>query len=230
MLNHVRTKAFPAALTVAISLTAAAARAQDPAGKTASAGSAAPQTSGSAPTATSAPVASARASDTAAASPAAGADSHSSGGAHAEVAAEEGPRKSEAPYPWAALIPFGGGQFLRGADTLGMFFGDGEVLLGAASIGTAVWYALISSNSTKTRTPDGKYVDLEAVHNELSSIAMANRLAFSGWAALTAAGIFEALVNNHPSVRGRRAAAAPSFHVSAGPADGGAGVSLRIVF
>ena len=230
MLTSVRTKASPAALSVAILLTSLAAHAEKPAATTAPAGSSASQ--GAAPAATShaSEGADARSPSASAQAPAGtGAHPAAAGSAQAQVVVQEGPRAS-APYPWAALIPFGGGQFLRGDETLGMFFGDSEVLLGTAAIGTAIWYTLIASNSVKTRNAEGKLVYLDSVESDLRSIGMANRLAITGWAALTAAGIFEALVNNRPKPRAGQAASTSSIHVSAGPSDGGAGVSLRIVF
>jgi hypothetical protein len=138
-------------------------------------------------------------------------------------------RADEATSRWIAALPFGAGQIHRGDIGLGLFFAVGEALLGSASIAAAARFGGLSSATVAPLEP-GQHIDIRALNAELRTAAMVNRIAFAGWASLTAAGVLEAQVN----VDRRRAASRdqPSLPVRmiAAPAPGGASVGLHLSF
>jgi hypothetical protein len=129
----------------------------------------------------------------------------------------------EATSRWVSVLPFGAGQFHRGDIGLGIFFAAGEALLGGTSLAAVGSMLTISEGSVLQDS------ERTARNAQMKTAGMVNRVAFAGWAALTAAGLVEAQVN-----LGRRGPAArdasPPIRLTAGPLPGGASVGLVLPF
>lgn len=131
---------------------------------------------------------------------------------------------------WIAMLPFGVGQMYRGDTRLAVFFAAGEALLGGTSVATMAWVNARASANTSPPGPGQLPVDHAAINAEIQTATMVNRLAFAGWAALTAAGIIEAQVNLPSRRSAPRDQPAPPAHLTAAPVPGGASVGLRVAF
>ena len=131
---------------------------------------------------------------------------------------------------WIAAIPFGAGQFQNGVVAAGVAFAAGEVLLGGASIATAMIVNGLGSTSVSSRAPGGAFVDIAAVNRSISTITTTNRVLFAGWAALTVAGVIQAEVSIVPSRAAPRDTPGPSVTATASPLPGGALIGLRAAF
>jgi hypothetical protein len=131
-----------------------------------------------------------------------------------------------------AALPFGAGQFQNGDVVLGIFFAGGEAMLGVTSIATFAITSSLASTDIHRRHPDtGASVDIAALSDRIHAVATANRVAFAGWAALTAAGIIEAQVNFRPQCAALGHRMYPSVTATATPVPGGGGlVGARFVF
>ena len=137
-------------------------------------------------------------------------------------------RADEALARCIAATPFGAGQFQSGDTGLGILFAAGEVGLGGASIATMLFVNHLASVSPSAHGHQA--VDVPALNRQLATVVAANRVAFAGWAALTAAGILEAEVTFAP----RRAAPAdtkrPPISATLAATPGGGFLGLRTTF
>jgi hypothetical protein len=138
-------------------------------------------------------------------------------------------RADEATERWIAALPFGAGQIRRGDVGLGVFFAVGEALLGGTAI--AAWAAFGALSTTDPYRPVGQRVpSIPALNAELDTVATVNRVAFAGWAALTAAGVIEAQVSVGRRGSAPRDQPSPRVAMTAAPVPGGASMGLRLAF
>jgi len=137
------------------------------------------------------------------------------------------PARAEGPSSrWVAALPFGAGQFQNGDVALGIALAAGEAALAGASIATAVLVNQIAA----TNVTRGKPVDLVALNGSLRKTVLANQIAFSGWAALTAAGVIEAQVRFVPRREACGALPCPSVTATLAPLPGGGLLGIRGAF
>lgn len=149
----------------------------------------------------------------------------------AAVGLSAAPARADDASRWIAALPFGAGQFQNGDVSLGIFFAGGEVLLGATSIATAAIVMSWASIDVHRRDPDtGWHVDVPALNDRVHTATTVNRVAFTGWAVLTAAGIIEAQVNFGPRCAVSGHQIGPSVTATAAPVPGGGLVGVRAVF
>jgi hypothetical protein len=129
---------------------------------------------------------------------------------------------------WIAALPFGVGQLQNGDVGLGVALAVGEVLLAGTSIATS---AVVNRLASTDPAPgvSSPVVDLVAVNDRIDALVTLNRIAFIGWAALTAAGVVEAQVSYGPRHSPPRPAS-PPITATVAPVLGGGVVGLRGVF
>lgn len=98
---------------------------------------------------------------------------------------------------WAAIVPWGCGQFLNGDDGLGWFFFLGETALVGAAFGTLAWHDNLMSQVAAARLFDN---DLVARANPLLEAAfISNWVSLGALAVLAIAGVVEAQLAFVPS-------------------------------
>jgi hypothetical protein len=108
-----------------------------------------------------------------------------------------------------------------------VFFAAAEAMLAGASLVTVAVVDSLASTNVDQRTPNHHIIDIPALNARIATATTVNRVAFAGWAALTAAGVIEAEVSFGP----RHAARAPSSaSITATPLPGGAMVGVRAAF
>jgi uncharacterized protein with PIN domain len=139
-------------------------------------------------------------------------------------------RADEATSRWIAALPFGAGQVHRGDIGLGLYFAAGEALLGGASIAAAAYVGALTSAASAPPEPGQKVVDIRALNAELRTATMVNRIAFAGWAALTAAGVVEAQLSISRRSSASRDQPSPPLRLTAAPVPGGASIGLHLSF
>lgn len=105
-----------------------------------------------------------------------------------EIAERKGSR-------WIAMVPFGVGQFQNRQTGLGIGFLSTEVVLGAASITTALLSGSIQRQAEQANA------DRKAAEILNNRVVLANRLTFGAFAAVAVAGIVHAQVTFVPSFR-----------------------------
>ena len=94
--------------------------------------------------------------------------------------------RAEGGSRWVAAIPFGAGQLHNGDVGLGVFFAVGQAVFGAASLATV---AAVNHLATKQpRSPS----DAEDLNDSIRAVTALNRISFTCWATLAAAGVVEA--------------------------------------
>lgn len=128
---------------------------------------------------------------------------------------------------WVAMVPFGVGQFQNGDIKLGVLFAVGEVLFGGAALGgVAAMFKLTALNPT---TP----AQQAAVTSQARTATLVNQIGFSGWAALTVAGVIQAqvaFVPQKPVTVKRKLPPRPKLAPVAAPLPGGAMVGVGGTF
>jgi len=110
----------------------------------------------------------------------------------AKLASEE--KRVEVNSRWIAALPFGVGQYQNGDTRLGLFFTVSQVLLGATTMVSAGVTSSFASVNPNQVDAQGNPVDIVALRQRIDTWAAINRIAFSGWAALTVAGIVQAQI------------------------------------
>jgi hypothetical protein len=148
----------------------------------------------------------------------------------ASVGLSTAPARAEGPAPcgsrWIAVLPFGAGQFQNRDVGLGIFFAAGEAALAGTSIATTLVVDKLAS--TNVFAP-GPRPSIARLNDQLRTVTVVNRMAFAGWAALTAVGLIEAQVSFGPR-RADEKSAPPSLAVAAASVPGGGMVGLHAAF
>jgi hypothetical protein len=128
---------------------------------------------------------------------------------------------------WIAALPFGIGQMQNGDVGVGIFFAAGEAVLAGASLATYWTVDYIASVNPSQRSPTHQPIDVPALNARITTLTMVNRATFAGWAALTAAGVFEAEVSFGPRHAARTRL---SGSITAAPLPGGGMAGIRAAF
>jgi hypothetical protein len=134
---------------------------------------------------------------------------------------------------WIALVPFGVGQFQNESVGLGVAFAVGEALFGGASLATVAIVNGFASTNINAKSTQGATVNIDAVNNNIRVATTVNRIAFTGWAALTLAGVIQAqaaFVPERTTMKKRAIPPRPTLAPVASPVPGGAIVGVSGTF
>jgi len=134
---------------------------------------------------------------------------------------------------WIGLLPMGIGQYQNGDTKLGVFFTVSEALLGATTLVTAGIVSNYANVDPNQLDEQGNPIDREELSSRIATAATINRIAFTGWAALTLAGIVQAQIAFVPErvdVLKRPVPPRPKIMPAVSVLPGGAGVWVSGTF